>query len=81
MKQNAKNPSPGTASSAPDDLAKALRDDAAAQANFSNLPPSCRREYLEWIVSARKPETRARRINAAIAMLREGRRHGDAAPR
>ncbi len=81
MKGNAKAQARRPALSVPADLARALRADAGAEKNFARLPPSCRREYIKWIAEAKKPETRARRINSAIAMLREGRRHGESAPR
>jgi uncharacterized protein YdeI (YjbR/CyaY-like superfamily) len=56
----------------PDDLAQALSTDARSY--LDRLAPSYRREYLEWIVSAKRPETRARRIESAAAQLAEGRK-------
>jgi len=56
----------------PDDLAAALSD--GARAYLDGLAPSYRREYLEWIVSAKRPETRQRRIASAAAQLAEGRK-------
>jgi uncharacterized protein YdeI (YjbR/CyaY-like superfamily) len=44
----------------PDDLAKAFTK--SARANFDAFPPSVRRGILEWILQAKKPETRAQRI-------------------
>ena len=41
---------------------KALKADARAWADWSNRPPSYRRTVTWWIVSAKKPETRARRL-------------------
>ncbi|MHA6723866.1 YdeI/OmpD-associated family protein [Sphingomonas sp. RS2018] len=58
----------------PPELADALAGDAAAAATFAAFPPSCRREYSEWIGEAKRPETRARRTAEAIAWLREGKR-------
>jgi uncharacterized protein YdeI (YjbR/CyaY-like superfamily) len=52
----------------------ALATNARASAAFEALPPGCRREYLEWIVEARREETRARRIAATVAQLAEGKR-------
>ncbi len=58
----------------PPELAEALaRDDLAAQ-TFTDFPPSCRREYCEWIAEAKRPETRAKRIVETIGWLREGKR-------
>ncbi|MDB5703139.1 MAG: hypothetical protein JWN66_255 [Sphingomonas bacterium] len=58
----------------PPELAEALAGDDAAAATFNAFPPSCRREYCEWIGEAKRPETRAKRLVEAIAMLREGKR-------
>ena len=46
----------------PDDLALALDAAPPARANWDAFPRSARRGILEWIVQAKKPETRARRI-------------------
>ena len=44
----------------PADLSAALRRSAKAKAAFDGLSPSHRREYVEWIVEAKRPETRQR---------------------
>lgn len=56
----------------PDDLAAAL-DAASARANFGAMPPGARREYLEWVTEAKRPETRARRIETTVAQVAEGK--------
>lgn len=56
----------------PDDIASALQSDAEAWAFFSGLAPSYRKQYVHWIDSAKRPETRARRIREAIAKLLRG---------
>ena len=53
----------------PPDLAAALEAHREAGAAYRKLPPSHRREYLEWINEAKRPETRRRRIDKAIGML------------
>lgn len=58
----------------PPDLAEALAQDATASATFTGFPPSCRREYCEWIADAKRPETRARRVAEAVAWMREGKK-------
>jgi uncharacterized protein YdeI (YjbR/CyaY-like superfamily) len=58
----------------PPELAEALAGDEAASANFDAFPPSCRREYCEWIGEAKRPETRAKRVAEAIGWMREGKR-------
>ena len=55
--------------SIPDDLAAALESDPVALDSYSRLPPSHRREYMEWIDEAKRPETRRRRIEKTIRML------------
>ncbi len=58
----------------PDDLAAALAASPAAQATFDSFPPGCRREYLEWVTEAKRPETRTRRIAQAVEMMAQGKR-------
>ena len=56
----------------PDDLASAL--DSQARAFLDGLTVAQQREYYEWIVSAKRPETRARRVAEAAQWLGEGKR-------
>ena len=58
----------------PDDLAGALAGDDAARTAFEALPYSHKQRHVLAIEDARTPETRTRRIDKALAMLREGRR-------
>ena len=54
----------------PDDLADALGRDDVARAAFDDLSFSHKREYVDAINEAKRPETRARRIERTIeAML------------
>lgn len=46
----------------PDDLAAALDARPSARRHFDAFPPSARRALLEWIVQAKRSETRRRRI-------------------
>lgn len=55
----------------PADFARALDADPAARAAYDRLSYSHKREHVLAIESAKKPETRARRIEKALAMLRE----------
>lgn len=52
--------------SLPDDVESALAANPAAKVAFGQLAPSHRREYLEWIEEAKRPETRARRVAGMI---------------
>ncbi len=49
------------------------RNRAAAE-GFKRLSPSCQREYLVWLTTAKRPETRARRLAETLAALRAGRK-------
>ena len=57
----------------PDDLAAALRGSPKAQATFDAFAPSHRREYVEWIVEAKRDDTRQRRIAQAVEWLADGK--------
>lgn len=57
----------------PADLAAALQRDAKARATFDAFSPSHRREYVEWIVEARREETRAKRLATTLEWLAEGK--------
>ena len=50
----------------PDDLANALAADPEAETRFNALPPSARKSALWWIASAKRPETRSRRIRGTV---------------
>ena len=58
----------------PDDFSAALHKNPAAAATFADFAPSQRREYLEWIVAAKREETRQRRIAQSVEWLAEGKR-------
>ena len=56
----------------PDALARALAADAAARAAFEALAYSRRKEYARWIETAKREETRDRRVAEVLERLREG---------
>jgi uncharacterized protein YdeI (YjbR/CyaY-like superfamily) len=58
----------------PEDLRAALDAEPKAAAAFDGFPPSCRREYVEWVTEAKRPETRAKRVAQAVEWMSEGRR-------
>jgi hypothetical protein len=58
----------------PADLRKALAAEPKARALWSDITPIARRDWVHWIVSAKRPETRVRRIENACAMLAAGKR-------
>jgi len=57
----------------PPDLKKALSANAKAADTFKNFAPSHRREYIDWIQDAKRPETRARRLHTTLQWLAEGK--------
>lgn len=56
----------------PADLAAALTGHQEARDAFEGMSYSRKREYVSWIESAKKLETRQRRLEQAIARLAEG---------
>jgi len=57
----------------PADLTAALRKNKAAAETFKKFSPYNRREYIEWITAAQRPETRLKRLTTALAWLAEGK--------
>jgi hypothetical protein len=54
----------------PPDFTEALANDPIARAAYDKLTPSRKREHVRAIETAKKPETRQRRIEKAITTLR-----------
>ncbi len=55
----------------PGDLSKALADNDRARSAFQDLSHSHKKEYLDWVAEAKRPETRARRIERTVTLLGE----------
>jgi uncharacterized protein YdeI (YjbR/CyaY-like superfamily) len=55
----------------PADLAKTLKSYKTATENFDAFPRSAKRGILEWILQAKKPETRAKRIEETARLAAE----------
>ena len=58
----------------PIDLRKALAAAPDAKAVWSDITAVARRDWIFWIISAKQPETRKRRIANACSMLASGKR-------
>ncbi len=58
----------------PADLRKALAAAPKARALWSDLTPVARRDWIQWITTAKQAETRARRVSNACQMLAGGKR-------
>ncbi|HSA95431.1 MAG TPA: YdeI/OmpD-associated family protein, partial [Acidobacteriota bacterium] len=64
----------GRGASPPGDLLEALARTPGAKALFDARPPSEKRLWSYWVLSARRPEPRARRIAETVRRVRAGRR-------
>lgn len=59
----------------PADLRKALAAaPSKAREAWSDITPAARRDFIHWITSPKRPETRTRRIATACDMLAQGKR-------
>ena len=58
----------------PPDLAAALDADTAARGNWNGFSPSSRKAILWWVTSAKRPETRSKRIAQTVRMAAKGLR-------
>lgn len=61
----------------PDDLSKALDSNKKAMDFFKSLTESNKNYYVNWIVSARKEETRQSRVEKSIEKLAAGLKFTD----
>jgi uncharacterized protein YdeI (YjbR/CyaY-like superfamily) len=58
----------------PEDLTKALAKRPVAKRHFDAFPPGSKKIILQWITTAKKPETRAARIATTVSEAAENRR-------
>jgi uncharacterized protein YdeI (YjbR/CyaY-like superfamily) len=58
---------------APPEFAAAMRKNKKAATVYAAFSPSCKREYIDWIAEAKRPETRAKRIATAVEWIAEGK--------
>jgi uncharacterized protein YdeI (YjbR/CyaY-like superfamily) len=59
--------------SVPPDLKAALQKNAKARKTFENFSYSHKKEYVDWIMDAKREETRRRRLQTAIQWLAQGK--------
>lgn len=57
----------------PAELTAALKTNKASAKIFANFSPSCRREYVDWVAEAKRPETRQKRATQAAEWIAEGK--------
>jgi uncharacterized protein YdeI (YjbR/CyaY-like superfamily) len=60
----------------PNYIAKAFHEDTKAWNFFQELAPSYRRYFVAWIHTAKRPETREKRIRESIRLLAAGKKLG-----
>src|SRR5262245_57406494 len=65
--------SSGVVHEVPADLKKALASNPHALAAWEDITPLARNEWICWIESARKAETRSRRIAWGCSSLKDGK--------
>ncbi len=66
----------GQSSDTPAFITRALRANRKAWEYFNGLAPSHRRQYVGWIMLAKRPETRERRLREAVTRLAQNRTLG-----
>ena len=57
-------------------VAKAFKTNRSAWQHFQALAPTYRRDFVVWIHTAKRPETREKRIRESIALLSAGKKLG-----
>lgn len=67
---------PGIDLSMPADLQRVFGRNKKAESFFRSLAPSYQREYIAWIATAKRPETRAKRVAETIELLRANKKLG-----
>ena len=60
----------------PEEINEALKSNPKAMSNFEALAPGYQKQYLLWLTTAKKPETRARRLEKALKMLEKNQKPG-----
>jgi uncharacterized protein YdeI (YjbR/CyaY-like superfamily) len=60
----------------PAEFAEALKSNLQAQSTFDGLTVTYQKQYLAWIITAKRPETRQKRIAESIKLLSEGKKLG-----
>jgi uncharacterized protein YdeI (YjbR/CyaY-like superfamily) len=71
---DAKTIAGGVVHDLPDDFRQVLLADPEALATWDDITPLARNEWLCWVESAKKAETRQKRIQWGRENLREGKR-------
>ena len=70
------DPRPDLNPEMPRELAEGLARDRNAKDFFTTLAPSCQKHFIAWIITAKRPETRAKRLKETMALLARGEKLG-----
>ena len=62
--------------SMPPELDARLKRNGKAATFFTSLAPSCQRQYIAWIATAKRPETKKHRLDEAVKLLKRGKKLG-----
>ena len=73
IKTAARPKSKASETTAPNDFIAALKKNKKSLTTFEALSLSHKREYIEWIIQAKREETRTRRIRTAVEWLSHGK--------
>ena len=65
----------------PDDLKQVLKKNKTAEKYFTAFPPSTKKGILEWIMNAKTPETRLKRITETITLAEKNIRANQYKPK
>ena len=60
----------------PEELATALARNRKARTFFEGLTPGYQRRFIAWVATAKRPETRHKRVAASIELLEQGKKLG-----
>lgn len=74
MSRTKKEIAGGVVHPVPDDLREALLADSKAMAVWESLTPLARNEWICWVLSVKKAETRAQHIARVPVHLKDGKR-------
>jgi len=69
--------SPGAVHNVPADLRKVLISDPVARAKWEDITPLARNEWICWVISVKKPETRRQHIERVGNGGKRGTETGD----
>ena len=64
----------GTVHELPADFRKAIASDASVQGLWADITPLARNEWICWVTSPKKEETRKKRIEVGLDKMRNGMR-------